>query len=141
MRFQNLNLNLLVCLDALLEEKSVSKAANRVFLSQSAMSDALARMRDYFGDELLVQVGKTMVPTPLANSLVQPVRDVLIQIRAIASTSVKFDPAKSHRKITVMASDYVVSVLLRKVVSKLSMQAPRMQIEFMALTSEFKQQY
>lgn len=141
MRFHNLDLNLLVCLDALLDEKSVSKAANRVFLSQSAMSDALARMRDYFGDELLVQVGKTMLPTPLARSLVQPVRDVLMQIRAIASTSVKFDPKTSHRKITVMASDYVVSVLLRKVIARVWEQAPGMQIEFMALTSEFQRQF
>ena len=141
MRFHNLDLNLLVCLDALLDEKSVSRAAKRVFLSQSAMSDALARMRGYFGDELLVQVGKAMVPTPLAKSLVQPVRDVLIQIRAIASTSVKFDPAKSNRRISVMASDYVVSVLLRKVVARMWEQAPRMQVEFMALTSEFQDKF
>ena len=69
MRFHNLDLNLLVQLDALLAEKSVSKAAKRVFLSQSAMSDALARMRDFFHDDLLVQAGRTMALTSLAQSL------------------------------------------------------------------------
>jgi LysR family nod box-dependent transcriptional activator len=141
MRFNRLDLNLLVCLDALLSEKSVSRAAERVFLSQSAMSDALARMRDYFKDELLVQVGRTMVPTPLALSLVQPVRDVLLQIQSIASATVDFDPAKSNRKISIMTSDYMVSVLLKHVVPRLWQQAPGIQLDFPALTSNFQEDF
>lgn len=141
MRFHNLDLNLLVSLDALLNERSVSKAANRVFLSQSAMSDALARLRSYFNDELLVQVGKTMVPTPMAQSLVRPVRDVLIQIQAIAASSPDFDPAKSTRRITIMCSDYTASVLMTRVMPRLAAEAPGMMLEFLSLTSRFQEEF
>ena len=65
MRFRHLDLNLIIYLDALLAEGSVSRAAERVHISQSAMSDALARLRDYFQDRLFVQVGRSMVATPL----------------------------------------------------------------------------
>ncbi|MGA3128431.1 MAG: LysR family transcriptional regulator [Candidatus Korobacteraceae bacterium] len=141
MRFRNLDLNLLVQLDALLAEKSVSKAAKRVFLSQSAMSDALARMRDFFHDDLLVRVGRAMAPTPLAQSLQQPVRDVLIQIRSIASSTADFDPANSNRKITMLTSDYMVDVLLKKVIPVAAQQAPGIQFEFAPFTSNFREEF
>ena len=86
MRFRRLDLNLIVYLDALLAERSVSRAAERVHISQSAMSDALARLRDYFQDKLFVQVGRSMVPTPLAQSMAQPVRDVLLQVESRTSS-------------------------------------------------------
>ena len=82
MRFGRLDLNLLVALDALLTECSVSLAADRLCLSQSATSSALGRLRDYFGDELLVVRGRSMVLTARAESLVEPVRAVLEQVRA-----------------------------------------------------------
>ena len=81
------DLNLLVTLDALLAEKNVTRAGMRMNLSQSAMSGALARLRDFFQDELLVPMGRKMVLTPLAEDLVQPVRDVLLQIQATVATS------------------------------------------------------
>lgn len=115
MRFRRLDLNLIVYLDALLAERSVSRAAERVHISQSAMSDALARLRDYFQDKLFVQVGRSMVPTPLAQSMAQPVRDVLLQIESVASSNVQFDPLNSRRKIGILASDYVADVLLNKI--------------------------
>ena len=102
MRFRNLDLNLIVYLDALLTEGSVSRAADRVHISQSAMSDALARLRDYFQDRLFVQVGRSMVPTPLAASLLQPARDILLQVDSIASTNVQFEPRSSRRTISIM---------------------------------------
>ena len=67
MRFNKLDLNLLVALDALLKERSISRAAERLHLSQSATSNALARLREYFDDQLLVQVGRKMEPTPRAD--------------------------------------------------------------------------
>jgi LysR family nod box-dependent transcriptional activator len=112
MRFRHLDLNLIIYLDALLTERSVSRAADRVHISQSAMSDALARLRDYFQDKMFVQVGRSMVPTPLANSIAQPVRDILLQIESVASSNVQFDPRTSQRKIGILASDYVADVLL-----------------------------
>jgi len=69
MHFRQLDLNLLVALDALLTERNITEAGRRVHLTQSAMSGALARLREYFDDELLVQVGRKMVPTPLAENL------------------------------------------------------------------------
>lgn len=129
MRFRRLDLNLIVYLDALLAERSVSRAAERVHISQSAMSDALARLRDYFQDKLFVQVGRSMVPTPLAQSMAQPVRDVLLQIELVASSNVQFDPLNSRRKIGILASDYVADVLLNKVLLRLSREAPGISVE------------
>jgi DNA-binding transcriptional LysR family regulator len=81
MRFHDFDLNLLVYLDALLTEVSVSRAADRVNITQPTMSVALARLREHFKDELLVAVGKRMILTPLAESLVTPVRNILVQVQ------------------------------------------------------------
>ena len=81
------DLNLLVALDALLTERNVTRAGNRLNLSQSAMSGALARLRHHFRDELLVPVGRQMVLTPVAEGLVGPVRDILLQIRGTLGRS------------------------------------------------------
>ena len=115
MRFERLDLNLLVALDALLDERSVSLAADRIFLSQSATSSALGRLREYFGDDLLVVKGRQMVLTARAEQLVEPVRAVLEQIRTTISVSPPFDPATCDRTLRMMASDYVTEVLLSQV--------------------------
>ena len=81
MNLQGFDLNLLVALDALLTERNVTRAGRRMNLSQSAMSGALGRLRGFFQDELLVVVGRRMVLTPLAQDLVQPLRDVLLQVQ------------------------------------------------------------
>lgn len=129
MRFNKLDLNQLVVLDALLNEKSVKRAAEKVFLSPAATSCALARLRDYFEDELLHQLGKTMVLTARAEALQKPVRDVLLQIQAITTTNPSFDAATSNRKITIEASDYVMVVYLADVLQRASSLAPRMQFD------------
>jgi LysR family transcriptional regulator, nod-box dependent transcriptional activator len=129
MRFQRLDLNLLVALDALLSERSVSLAAERIFLSQSATSSALGRLRDYFGDDLLVVKGRQMVLTARAEELVEPVRAVLDQIRTTISVSPPFDPATSDRLIRLMASDYVTEVLLANALNELAAVAPNMRFE------------
>ena len=89
MRFNRLDLNLLVALDALLTDKNVTHAARRLNMSQSATSGLLARLRDYFGDALLVQVGRTMVLTPMAVNLAGSVRDVLLQIQSTIAVRLK----------------------------------------------------
>lgn len=129
MRFQRLDLNLLVALDALLSERSVSLAAERICLSQSATSSALGRLRDYFGDDLLVVKGRQMVLTARAESLVEPVRAVLEQIRTTISATPPFDPAQSDRTITMMASDYITEVLLASAINALTAEAPHMRFE------------
>jgi DNA-binding transcriptional LysR family regulator len=133
MRFQRLDLNLLVALDALLAERSVSLAADRICLSQSATSGALSRLRDYFGDDLLVVKGRHMVLTARAESLVEPVRAVLQQIRSTIAVTPPFDPATSDRTITLMASDYLTEVLLSSAIDGIMRDAPNMRFEIMSM--------
>ena len=129
MRFGRLDLNLLVALDALLTERSVSLAADRLCLSQSATSSALGRLRDYFGDELLVVKGRTMILTARAEELIEPVRAVLEQIRTTVSVAPPFDPATADRVVRIMASDYSTDVLLAGVLVDLEKDAPNMRFE------------
>ena len=129
MRFERLDLNLLVALDALLTERSVSLAAERICLSQSATSSALGRLRDYFGDELLVVKGRQMALTARGETLVDPVRAVLEQIKATIAITPPFDPATSDRTISFMASDYVTEVLLAPALRDLETEAPNMRFE------------
>jgi LysR family transcriptional regulator, nod-box dependent transcriptional activator len=123
------NLNLLVALDALLTEKNVTHAGARIHLSQSAMSGALNRLREFFDDQLLVQVGRNMTLTPLAEDLAGPVRDILLQIRATMSTRPNFDPAKSTRKFALALSDYVTAVYMQNVLQRVQETAPGVTFE------------
>jgi len=136
MRFHHLNLNLLVALDALLTETNVSRAARQCGLTQSAMSGALKRLRAHFDDELLVQVGRTMVPTTLAQNLTAPVRELLLEAQTVAMTRARFDPATSERRFVVMASDYVATVLLADLNRHLVKQAPRTSILLRPITDD-----
>jgi LysR family nod box-dependent transcriptional activator len=123
------DLNLLVALDALLTERNVTRAGNRLNLSQSAMSGALSRLRHYFQDELLVPVGRQMVLTPVAEGLVAPVREILLQIRGTLGSKPRFDPASSTRHLSVAVSDYVTDILMADVLRAARGQAPRITFE------------
>ena len=112
MRFKRLDLNLLVALDHLLELQSVSVAADRMHMSQSAMSNALTRLRTYFDDPLLVQVGRKMVLTPRAESMRAPVRDILVRVEATIETDPVFRPEDSDREFSILLSDYTMQVLI-----------------------------
>ncbi|MBS99828.1 MAG: nodulation protein NfeD [Oceanospirillaceae bacterium] len=132
MRFNKFDMNLLVVLDALLTERNITRAGEKLFLSQSATSGALARLREYFDDQLLVQVGRKMVLTPLAESLVKPVRSLLIQARATLETRPDLDPAQSTRKITIIMSDYTSMVVMPEVTRRASKQAPGISFEILS---------
>lgn len=134
MRFGRLDLNLLVALDALLTEKSVSLAADRLCLSQSATSSALGRLRDYFGDELLVVKGRHMILTARGEELIEPVRAVLEQIRSTIAIAPPFDPATADRQVRIMASDYTTQVLLAEVLTQLQHDAPNMRFEIQPMS-------
>jgi LysR family nod box-dependent transcriptional activator len=127
------NLNLLVALDALLTEKNVTHAGARVHLSQSAMSGALSRLREFFNDELLVQVGRKMILTPLAEDLSGPVRDILLQVRATISTRPHFDPARSSRNFSLALSDYVTAVYMQDVLRRVKLCAPGVTFELRSM--------
>jgi LysR family transcriptional regulator, nod-box dependent transcriptional activator len=135
MRFQRLDLNLLVALDALLTERSVSLAADRLCLSQSATSSALGRLREYFGDDLLVLKGRQMILTARAEELIEPTRAVLEQVRATIAVKPEFDPAKSDRLIRIMASDYTTEVLIAPTLARLTEAAPHMRFEILHMNS------
>lgn len=123
MRLDRFDLNLLVVLDALLEERNVTKASRRLHIGQSATSAALARLREHFGDELLVPVGRGLALTPQAQCLVEPVRDALLRVRGAIARKPGFDP-QATRRFAVCASDYVTTVLLAQGVQRIAAQAP-----------------
>lgn len=125
MRFQGLDLNLLVALDALIEHRSVSAAARALHVTQPAMSGVLARLRDYFDDEILVQQRRTMILTPKAQDLAAAVRDVLIQVQRTITQPPLFDPAQSTRCFSVIVSDYVETVLFNDLLRKAAHTAPQ----------------
>ncbi|ALU91537.1 transcription regulator protein [Herbaspirillum rubrisubalbicans M1] len=124
MRFNKLDLNLLVALDALLTEMSISRAAEKMNLSQSAMSNALARLRDYFDDELLVLVGRRLEPTPRAEILKDAVHDVLRRIEGSIEAKPAFVPAESHREFRISVSDFTLTVLIPHVLARARAEAP-----------------
>jgi LysR family nod box-dependent transcriptional activator len=136
MRFHGLDLNLLVVLDVLLAEQNITRAGVRLHLSQPATSAALSRLRSYFDDELLVQIGRKMVRTPVGETLAQPIRDLLIQMRSTLESRAQFQPELSSRKFTLMASDYVGMVLLPQVSREMSRVAPQCSIEQFSPTDE-----
>lgn len=132
MRYQKLDLNLLSALKVLLEKKNVTRAGEELYVTQSAMSGILARLRDYFDDPLIVQVGRRMELTPLAESLIDPVNDVLLRIDATIATRPRFDPAAMSRHFTVTASDYVLAVFMCEVLQRVRAEAPGITWRFIA---------
>lgn len=131
MRFKGLDLNLLVALDALLEEASVSRAAARLHLSQPAVSAALARLRAWFGDPLLTQHGKRLMPTPYALRLRPALTQLLAEIDALVTQPAQFDPATARRRFRICTSDYLTSVLLRPFLAEVAVIAPGIELDIL----------
>ncbi|TKV41643.1 LysR family transcriptional regulator [Sphingobium sp. MP9-4] len=132
MRFRGLDLNLLAVFEGLMQTHSVSGAARQMHLSQPAMSAALSRLRDYFGDPLLVTHGKRMYPTAFAESLAPLVRECLGGIETLLATSASFDPATSQRTFRVIASDYVITALVAPLMADLATQAPGVRLQLIS---------
>lgn len=131
MKFNKLDLNLLVALDALLKEQSVSRAAELMHLSPSALSNSLARLRDYFDDELLVQIGRKLEPTPRAKALQEAVRDVLLRIDSTIATQPEFAPDRSDRTFRIFASDSVQMVLVPAMLTLAAKARATVRFEFL----------
>jgi len=136
MNLNRLDLNLLVALDVLLSERSITHAAERLNLSPSATSGALARLRTFFDDELLTQIGRRMAPTPLGESLQASVRECLLHVQATIDIRPQFDPLNSKRNFKLMMSDYVSTVLMPAALRRLQREAPGITIELMANENE-----
>ncbi|WEE79795.1 LysR family transcriptional regulator [Comamonas testosteroni] len=136
MRFNKLDLNLLVALDMLLSEASISRAAEQLHMSQPAMSNALSRLRTYFEDELLVQVGRRMELTPRAEMLKDAVRDVLVRIDSSITAQPEFVPATSNREFRIFVSDFTLSTLMPYVLARAYAQGPRIRFSLLPQVEE-----
>jgi DNA-binding transcriptional LysR family regulator len=134
------DLNLLLALDALLMERNVTRAAERLSVGQPAMSASLGRLRKHFGDPLLVREGRTLVPTPLATSMAPLVREAVAAMEAVFGRTRGFDPLVDRRSFTIMASDYVTLILLRGLVARLAAEAPLQRLNVVPVQGDFAEQ-
>jgi DNA-binding transcriptional LysR family regulator len=134
MNISNFDLNLLRVLDALLREHNVSRAAERLALSQPAVSNALNRLRELLDDPLLVRVGRSMQPTPRALALEAPIRAALQQIEQSLTAGEAFDPATSRQRFRIAVTDYVELICMPRLLQQLSRQAPGIRLDIRHLT-------
>lgn len=126
-----LDLNLLVALEALLEERSVSRAAERLYITQSAMSKTLGRLREQFDDELFVRRSGSMVPTARAEQLAVSLPQVLLAVRQMIQPA-EFDPAIYDGEIRLMVQKHIGSWLLPDLTKRLAASAPKMRVTISA---------
>ncbi|MFP0196039.1 LysR family transcriptional regulator [Pseudomonas sp. PHC1] len=125
---RRIDLNLLVILDALLGEQHVTRAAERLHLSQPAVSHALARLRDLLGDPLLVRAGSGLVPTARALELAAPLAETLAQVQSLLAPNT-FDPSSARRAFRLAMSDYGAAIILPGLIRTLRKEAPGIDLQ------------
>lgn len=130
---RNLDLHMLECFDMLMREKNVSRAAERLGLSQSSTSETLGRLRDRLGDPLLVRSREGMAPTPRAEELLPGVRAAIEQLRSLLASEQEFDPLKARQRFNFCASDYAQWLVLPELGKRLQVRAPGMGIDVMVV--------
>ncbi len=123
MNLRRLDLNLLVVFDAVMLERSVTRAAQRLFLTQSAVSSALGRLRHQLNDELFVRGPGKLRPTARAIELEEPVRTLLAELQQVLAPS-EFNPATEQRSFTIATNDYFTAVVAPPLVQRLAREAP-----------------
>lgn len=128
--------NLLLVLDALLQEQNVSRAAERLARTQPAVSHALARLREQLGDPLLVRVGQRLVLTPRAEALREPLHQLLAQLASLTAPQGPFDPKTSARTFNVVSSDYILAIVLPQLVADLRTCAPSVDLMVRPVTGK-----
>ncbi len=129
MNLADLDLKQLVLLNHLMALRSVSRVAEHMDMTQPAVSNALARLRQQFGDELFVRTSGGMAPTPLAEQMAAPVAEALNMLEAAVNPSTAFDPATLQRTLTVGMTDIGEIVFLPRLVHRLRQEAPGVQIQ------------
>lgn len=127
MHIGKVDLNLYLVLDAIYREGSITRAAAYLNLTQPAVSHALSRLREAYGDPLFVRSGNRMVPSTLTRSIIQPVRDALEHLQTTFSPPQQFNPATNSKQVVLAMRGVVESVLLPELVAELEHQAPLMQ--------------
>jgi DNA-binding transcriptional LysR family regulator len=123
-----LDLNLLRVFDAILETRSVTTAASALSLTQSAVSNQLARLRDAFDDPLFVRTSEGMVPTPRAMAIAEPIRKSLLAIRLCLEEQLGYDPATSDRTFKIFMSDVGQMIFLPRLLERIAQVAPHVSI-------------
>lgn len=122
------DLNLFVVFDAIYREGNLTRAAERLYLSQPAVSHALARLRERFDDPLFERAGKGMSPTPLAKAIIERVRIALQELESTLGEGLAFDPAEANRVFTLAARDVMEFTALPPLMVHLQRQAPNIQL-------------
>jgi LysR family transcriptional regulator, nod-box dependent transcriptional activator len=136
MQLNRFDLNLLIALDVMLREKNVTRAAERVHLSQPAMSAALLKLREYFDDPLLIRVGREMELTPRGLSLVEPVREALLRIQAALGAQPQFTPSTTEREFTIIVSEEAVPGFLPAILRRVAAEAPGIRCRIELITQK-----
>lgn len=136
---RNFDLNLLVAFKYLMEERSVSRAAQKMFISQSAMSHVLQRLRQQLDDPVLVKTPQGMKPTPRARALVEPIGDILGEVEQVIRCSKEFSPAQTQRRFTIATNDYVEFCLLPPLMRSVSRQAPNVEIHLVQTSGSLRE--
>src|SRR6185312_7854862 len=124
---RRIDLNLLVALEALLDERSVTRAADRLALTQPTVSAMLARLRKLFGDPLFVRTQRGILPTPRAAALAPVLKQWLAEARALVADE-RFEPATAELTASVSANDYIQSALIVPFIERLRREAPKAQL-------------
>jgi DNA-binding transcriptional LysR family regulator len=132
---KNIDLNLLKALDALLDERSVTRAAERLSLTQPAMSGMLTRLRESFNDPLFVRSQRGVVPTERALELATPVKQVLAEI-AVLLTPTEFDPLTASMTLSIAATDYALQAVAVPFVLELKKRAPNIRVALLPIENE-----
>ena len=127
----SLDLNLIRVFDALLRERSATRAGERIGLSQPAVSAALNRLRHAFNDQLFVRNGNEMVPTPRAESLAEPVRSALATLERAFEPKGPFDPAQLERTFTLLGADFFSMLFMPQLSAKLAALAPKVKLRLL----------
>ena len=123
---RSFDMNLLIAFDALMQERSVTRAAAKLRIQQPAMSHSLSTLRLLLRDELFVRVGRTLQPTPRAFSLQHPVRSSLLQLQEALKTEASFDPSNARRDFRVAMTNGIESLLLPDIVARFRTDAQGM---------------
>jgi len=123
------NLNLLVALDGLLSQRSVTAAAKRVRVTPSAMSHSLSELRHLLGDPLLVRSGRGMLLTPRAEALVGPLHTLLMDAERLVAGGATFDPATTARRFVIAAPDFLATLLMPALLDAAAREAPGTSLE------------
>ncbi|MCE7999708.1 MAG: LysR family transcriptional regulator [Rhodobiaceae bacterium] len=139
MNLRSVDLNLLTIFDAIMVEKHMTRAAARVGMTQPAMSNALARLRDLTGDPLFVRTGRGMTPTPRATALAVPVRRALELVQAGLTEKAAFDPTSSDRSFTLAIGDYCEVLFLPHVLAALEAEAPGVSLSLQSAAGATRQ--